>query len=684
MGFVGGYSRGRRHGAVLLVPAAMLLVFAGTGAARQDQQRNRSTSEHMGTTVNGSAGVLSEVEPARGARHPGDSAVGVAASTGRAPSRTPGQAGSYALREVRNVQVRSHDGVMLDGWIASPAVLPGVRTPTVLVVSPYFDMAFAGQATVIRNPSTPPDPDCPVTGQGCGFWSDGPMSADTRVHSLGFPPIHLINQGYTLAYFSVRGTGSSGGCFEWGGRSEQLDQAALVDWLADQSWSNGRVGMGGLSYLAYTAWQAAVQAPPALKAIVTAGDLVDFYQVLHSPQGSRGPGVNALLIDYDTELGLEGGAISGRTQFLQHEGCPHVGLAAQEAVAVATGDRNAPYWRERNLSLRLPDVRAAVLDTTGYLDVGHQFQADTIWGSLDRRTPKVQYKGWWMHEFPTPDTFDLPSGTVEWESVVVRWLDYWLKDIGPEPRTERVYHQDQELRWHESASWSPEPSGKQVLYLTGEELTPIAQQGSTSFRSAPPPDASWAEHSQLSPVDDPGGVESSLCQDALSAQVARVYQTPPVSSRTLLAGNPFAYLRLSSDQAGGIVTASLFDIGPDFTCTGAHYEGARWLSSGSADLNFYDSPFLSREFPVDSPTQVRIDLSDVTGTLAPGHRLALVLSHGSVAERGGTTHFPTITVLGGGIDASQLVVPVASGTLGGKRPTLHYPPRPFTPRHYKD
>lgn len=180
------------------------------------------------------------------------------------------------------------------------------------------------------------------------------------------------------------------------------------------------------------------------------------------------------------------------------------------------------------------------------------------------------------------------------------------------------------------------------------------------------------------------GTESSLCRDPATAQLARRFETPPVSSLTLLAGNPFAYLRLTSDQPGGIVTASLFDVGPTFRCTGPYYDGARWLASGSADLSFFNSPFRSHPFPANTATQVRIDLSDVTGTLAPGHRLALVLSHGSVAERGGTTQFPTITLLGGGVDASQLVVPVVSGTLGGKRPTVHYPPRPFTPTRYSD
>jgi hypothetical protein len=100
---------------------------------------------------------------------------------------------------------------------------------------------------------------------------------------------------------------------------------------------------------------------------------------------------------------------------------------------------------------------------------------------------------------------------------------------------------------------------------------------------------------------------------------------------------------------------------------------------GSADLSFYNSPFLAHPFPVNKALPVRMDLTDVTYQLAPGHRLAMTLSNGK--EFGtGTLGAPTITVLGN----SQLVVPVAEGTLGGRYPTTTFPPRPFTPRGYRE
>ncbi|HET9334284.1 MAG TPA: CocE/NonD family hydrolase [Gemmatimonadota bacterium] len=46
------------------------------------------------------------------------------------------------------------------------------------------------------------------------------------------------------------------------------DAAALIDWIAAQPWSDGRVGMYGGSYSGFTAWSAAKHTPAALKAIM--------------------------------------------------------------------------------------------------------------------------------------------------------------------------------------------------------------------------------------------------------------------------------------------------------------------------------------------------------------------------------------------------------------------------------
>jgi predicted acyl esterase len=587
------------------------------------------------------------------------------------------------------VKIPSHDGVMLDGWVASPSVPAGTRTPAILTVSPYFDEFQVQQGAVwYDNPSSPGG--VLGTGQAGTFWDDPFSLISAREHSTGFPPIRLIKRGYTLVYVSVRGTGSSGGCFELGGHNEQLDAKAIVDWIADQSWSNQRVGMSGLSYMSWMTWSAAVQAPRALKAILTAGDLIDWFQFVHSPQAARSLYFEQFFNPYGANASALGGALSTRTDFLGHATCTEfTKYTTREGLSVGS-DRNAAYWEERSVARRLPKVRAAVLDTGGYREVpAHGFQDATIWGSLDPKTPAVQFRGYWGHSFPWPGNpwgtkLDLPSGTTDWETVVTRWFDYWLKGIGPEPRTGVVYHQDQELKWHEAPGWSPAPSKKEVLYLSDAGLTVRPGAASTSFRDVPPSldqafGARGAEYAGLKIAGDSEGTKFSLCPDSAALNVSRTYSAP-VASKTLIAGNPFVDLSVTSDMAAGMVTAELFDLGPAFECTGPQASDARWIATGSADLSFYADPFRSSPFPVDHPTEVRIDLSDITYMLAPGHRLVLVLSHGEAWERFGTTTFPTITIGA----SSELILPVAEGGFGGLAPTRNYPPRPFTPPRYTD
>ena len=52
-------------------------------------------------------------------------------------------------------------------------------------------------------------------------------------------------------------------------QTEGDDARAVIEWMAKQEWSNGRVGLLGSNYGGYVAWAAAKRVPPALKAIVT-------------------------------------------------------------------------------------------------------------------------------------------------------------------------------------------------------------------------------------------------------------------------------------------------------------------------------------------------------------------------------------------------------------------------------
>jgi len=64
---------------------------------------------------------------------------------------------------------------------------------------------------------------------------------------------------------------------------EATDTHAVLDWIVKQSWSNGKVGMVGGSYLGFTAWSATKRRHPALKGIaVSAAAIPGFGLPMHN------------------------------------------------------------------------------------------------------------------------------------------------------------------------------------------------------------------------------------------------------------------------------------------------------------------------------------------------------------------------------------------------------------------
>lgn len=82
----------------------------------------------------------------------------------------------------------------------------------------------------------------------------------------GFSPTEVARSGLMMVIQDVRGRYASDGDWE-PVRHEGEDGADTIAWAAELAGSNGRVGMVGGSYCGHTQWRAAIEQPPALKAI---------------------------------------------------------------------------------------------------------------------------------------------------------------------------------------------------------------------------------------------------------------------------------------------------------------------------------------------------------------------------------------------------------------------------------
>ena len=88
---------------------------------------------------------------------------------------------------------------------------------------------------------------------------------------------YFAPRGYAVAMMDLRGTGRSTGCLDHLGADDGSDMKQVIEWLADQEWSNGRIGMTGHSYVGSTPSVAAAQNPDGLATIVPSAGLASMY-----------------------------------------------------------------------------------------------------------------------------------------------------------------------------------------------------------------------------------------------------------------------------------------------------------------------------------------------------------------------------------------------------------------------
>lgn len=91
-------------------------------------------------------------------------------------------------------------------------------------------------------------------------------------------PEKWVPDGYICIRVDSRGAGRSPGVIDIWSLREAQDLAICVDWAGVQEWSNGKVGLNGISYYAENQWQCAALQPKHLAAICPWEGAADFYR----------------------------------------------------------------------------------------------------------------------------------------------------------------------------------------------------------------------------------------------------------------------------------------------------------------------------------------------------------------------------------------------------------------------
>jgi predicted acyl esterase len=346
----------------------------------------------------------------------------------------------------------SRDGTMLHGDLLSPtAGCPEDGCPVIVSVGPYF-----GHGTQGNNAPIVPSP-----------LYEGPSDRFYDFIAHDFPGRgNIFAQGYAWLQVDSRGYGVSGGCNDYGGPGEQSDVAAAVEWAGTRPWSNGKVGMWGKSYDAWTQVMGLAMNPPHLEAVVIQSPIIDGYGIAYVNgvhHDALWYATTSLYMLYDYQPPAVGQA--GRPEIIY----PVLGTASdpcwaeQQALIAAGWDRNGPptgeYWRQRDLrpsAGRNDDV--AVLWSHGFNDINTK--PDQIFGVYEplNDRPKSNHRGWfgeWAHFRGNESQHTGRDGFLE-ESL--DWFDHYLRDM-PFRYTANeenvVEVQDNEGRWRTEASYPP-------------------------------------------------------------------------------------------------------------------------------------------------------------------------------------------------------------------------------------
>jgi len=153
-------------------------------------------------------------------------------------------------------------------------------------------------------------------------------------------PLYWCSRGYAVVYPDPRGSWYSQGELRHGGLGEARDCYDLIGWLGEQPWSNGKVGMSGVSYLTTIQWQVAPLRPRHLAAINPWEGFTDWYR----------------------ELAYHGGI--PETSFLVR-GCANLQWSTTRVEDTVANARAHPlydaYWRSKECALEDIQVPAYVV-----------------------------------------------------------------------------------------------------------------------------------------------------------------------------------------------------------------------------------------------------------------------------------------------------------------------------------
>src|SRR5688500_15227101 len=458
-----------------------------------------------------------------------------------------------------------------------------------------------------------------------------------------------VARGYAVVLQDVRGRYGSAGQFE-PYRHEGKDGYDTIEWAAHQPWSTGAVGSFGLSYPGAVQWLAAVERPPALKAMVPAmtysepesfwysggvwdGSWLDWTWLNIAPDLRRrlrvsGPQSGEAA---DTAWQRDGPAARRHRPLRTLPDFKDIAPWYYEWMRHPPRD---PWWRWAALDGKYEGVTAAVLNLSGWFDepYGPSGAVANHLGLMAARSPDSLRSrlvlGPWTHggqdRRKAGDRDFGASAAIDYTATVLDWMDRYVKEAalgakqGPPVRV-FVMGANQ---WRSANRW-PLPG------ITADTLYLGAPEGRTATgRLLPRPAKAAGGQSVIisdpaAPLVDP--FEGRAGPHDYRALVGRpqlaVFETSPFTAPREIIGPVVAELAASANVPDFDVWLQLYDVAPDGTAWNLSSPGTGLLRASYREGG--PERHLVKNGEVVRLTLVRLLTAS---RFLPGHRLRIVVS----------------------------------------------------------
>lgn len=556
----------------------------------------------------------------------------------------PGNAADYPDVQRNSLYVPVRDGTRLAVNIYRPAGGGGVESaplPVIFVFTPYR-ARFVGQ--------------------------DGKVNEVALNDRMALRS--LIAAGYVVAVADIRGKGASfGSRHGFQDRTEARDGYDLVEWLARQPFSTGKVGMIGCSYLGGATFHTATTAPPSLKAVFIGASDLDKYafvkrggitaQFNTRPDEPLSEDLASVPVDADAN-GMQLKAAVAQHAANTPMAALWYGMPYRDSVSPLTGNA---FWNEASVYNYMGAIRRAGIATYFWSNWQDEPTAQSILSAAN--LPGAKF-------LAGPGSHCVPPPGFDFTGEVRRYFDHYLKGVDNgierEPRAtywveglegKGGYVRSRSLPGEgvKPVSWFLDGgrSGSARSVNDGVLASTPANRGTDRFTvryDLPDPDyfAFWAR-----PMDDKG----------LS------YTSAPLTRAMKLVGYPVVRLKVSADKPDANVFVYLDEVAADGKVEVVSF-GRLALSHrklAAAPYNTLGLPWhsgLQRDvapLPVGQQADLAIDLTPVSRIVPAGARLRVTIAGADPRQRNlkqiMQTPAPVIAVERGGRGTSWIDLPVA-------------------------